>query len=140
MAYHLFHSDFAFFCLQMIFLYKDPKGKSLSVTHSQTGSIKVAIASKAPSQSNKSVTDLEKKVASLERAMQDGEKTIAELRQRISVLTKEKESMEVQKNRCNYFINVFTVIVLLCRKRIMMSCQRKWRTIPLWCSTLMDDW
>lgn len=82
----------------MIFLYKDPKGKSLSVTHSQTGSVKVA--SKVPPQNNKSVTDLEKKVASLERAKHEGERTIAELRQRISVLTKEKESiMEVEKNR-----------------------------------------
>lgn len=89
----------------MIFLYKDPKGKSLSVTHSQTGSVKVA--SKAPPQSDKSVIDLEKKVASLERAMQDGERTIAELRQRISVLTKEKESMEVQKNRYNLLLYIY---------------------------------
>ena len=82
----------------MIFLYKDPQGKSLSVTHSQTGSVK--IASKVPSQSNKSIIDLEKKVASLEKAMQDGEKTIAELRQRINVLTKEKESMQVEQIDC----------------------------------------
>lgn len=80
----------------MIFLYKDPLGKSLSVSHSQTGSVKVA--SKVPSQSNKSVFDLEKKLASLEKAMQDGDKTIAELRQKISVLTKEKENMQVWKN------------------------------------------
>ena len=117
----------------MIFLYKDPKGKSLSVTHSQTGSVKVA--SKLPPQNNKSVTDLEKKVASLERAKQEGEKTIAELRQRINVLIKEQESvMEVEKNR---EIQVVILCKLLfCRKRITML---RWRIIPLWSSLSIQD-
>ena len=92
--YSLILATVTTFVIQMVFLYKDPQGRSLSVSHSQTGSVKVS-SKIPPPQSNKGVIDLEKKVASLERDKQEGEKTIAELRQRISVLTKEIESTEV---------------------------------------------
>ena len=97
----------------MIFLYKDPQGKSLSVVPSQTESKAMSVVSP---QSNKSVTDLEKKVASLEKVVQDGEKTITELRQRISILTKEDGIMKVMKNwqkasELLFMITFFSMII-----------------------------
>lgn len=73
----------------MIHLYKDPKGKSLGISHSQSGSLKMAGTGVAMKGNSMTIIDLEKKVESLEKAKQDGEKTITELKQRIITLSKD---------------------------------------------------
>ena len=87
----------------MILLYKDPHGKTLSVVHSQTGSLRAATG--ASPQTGKSVTDLEKKVAILEKSVHDGEATIAKLKHQIDVLSLENTLSEV-KSCHSYCMNV----------------------------------
>jgi hypothetical protein len=80
----------------MVLLYRDPYGKKRSVVahHSRSDS--------KPSNGVESVksAELEKKVASLEKTVLEGERTMTELRQRIEILTKEKNLVQV----CSSFI------------------------------------
>lgn len=76
----------------MILLYRDPYGKKLTVVahHSRSESK----PSNGVENANKTA-ELENKVVTLEKMVLEGERTIVELRQRIEVLTKEKDVVQV---------------------------------------------
>ena len=76
----------------MVLLYQDPHGKTLSVIRSNTES---KAMSAVPPQSSKTITELEKKVAFLEKTVQDGEATIAELKHQMGVMSKENPLPQV---------------------------------------------
>ena len=74
----------------MILLYRDPQGKKPSVArHPQSDT--------RPSNGVESAKaeELEQKVVTLEKTVQEGERTIAELRQRIEALTQDKNIVQV---------------------------------------------
>ena len=71
----------------MILLYQDPQGKTSVMGHSRTDSNAVGGFS-APHVHGDKNTDLDKKVALLEKTVLEREKTIAELKHKIDALTK----------------------------------------------------
>ena len=76
--------------LQMILLYRDPYGKKASIAHHTRSD------SKPPNEiDNAKAAELESKVISLEKTVQEGERTIAELRQQIEALKKERRIVQV---------------------------------------------
>ena len=76
----------------MVLLYRDPHGRKSTVIHRGGRQ-----SDSKPSNGIESgrVTEMEKKVASLEKTVQEGESTIAELRKRIETLTKDKNNIQV---------------------------------------------
>lgn len=75
--------------MQMILLYRDPQGET--VTTVTQGGPSVISASNPPTiRKNPNNKEWEVKISTLERAMEDKDNTIAELWEKIRVLTKEE--------------------------------------------------